>query len=157
MNQVFDELLNIWDLKFGFMKPGEHPSGPEKNDEFDPQVYGITVTNHDYMVYAEVEENVVKKWRIYIYLNYEYLEPLFRNDLTDAERKMGEWMTAISLVHELIHAIALSRPRIDGSPVENPQNENSNWFFDQEAISEEGHSFEAAVSILYSLGEDFAF
>ncbi|KAF7946183.1 hypothetical protein EAE96_009186 [Botrytis aclada] len=147
MEQVFDDLEENWNCKFGFMSPDEDPRGPEypidPEDTLPDSVYGLTVTNYQYMEYHEAEN---KKWQIYVWLAYSRLESLFRNDLTTSERKMAEWAGAITLVHEIIHAINFVCPRTDGTRVENPDDENPPWFFDQEALAEAGYSFEVALN-----------
>ncbi|KAF7896504.1 hypothetical protein EAF00_006518 [Botryotinia globosa] len=147
MEQVFDDLEKNWNCKFGFMSPDEDPRGPEypidPEDELPDSVYGLTVTNYQYMEYHEAED---KEWQIYVWLAYSRLESLFKNDLTTSERKMVEWATAITLVHEIIHAINFVCPRTDGTRVQNPDDENPPWFFDEEPLAEAGFSFEVALN-----------
>ncbi|KAF7931109.1 uncharacterized protein EAE97_009318 [Botrytis byssoidea] len=147
MEQVFEDLEKNWNCKFGFMSPDEDPRGPEypidPEDELPDSVYGLTVTNYQYMEYHEAED---KEWQIYVWLAYSRLQSLFRNDLTTSERKMVEWATAITLVHEIIHAINFVCPRIDGTRVQNPDDENPPWFFDEEPLAEAGFSFEVALN-----------
>ncbi|KAF7855419.1 hypothetical protein EAF04_010162 [Stromatinia cepivora] len=147
MIQVFHDLEHIWNLKCGFMAPGDDPRGPEypldSDDELGDDVYGLTVTNYTYMMY---DKDVNRTWKVYVFLSYTQVDSLFRNDLTTAERKTIEWASAVTLVHEIIHAINFVCPRIDGSPVQNPDDENPPWFYDQEALAEVGYSFEAALN-----------
>lgn len=149
MKEVFEDLEETWNCKFGFMSPDEDPRGPEypidPEDTLPDSVYGLTVTNYQYMEYHEAEN---KKWQIYVWLAYSRLQSLFRNDLTTLERKLVEWAAAITLVHEIVHAINFVCPRVDGTSVENPDDENPPWFFDQEPLAEAGFSFEVAVSFL---------
>ncbi|TGO53372.1 hypothetical protein BOTNAR_0297g00050 [Botryotinia narcissicola] len=127
MEQVFDDLEKNWNCKYGFMSTDEDPRGPEypidPEDELPDSVYGLTVTNYQYMEYHEAEN---KEWQIY--------------------RKMVEWATAITLVHEIIHAINFVCPRIDGTRVQNQDDENPPWFFDEEPLAEAGFSFEVALN-----------
>ncbi|KAF7924838.1 hypothetical protein EAE99_006315 [Botrytis elliptica] len=147
MKEVFDDLEKNWNCKFGFMSPDEDPRGPEypidPEDTLPDSVYGLTVTNYQYMEYHEAEN---KEWQIYVWLAYSRLQSLFRNDLSTSERKMVEWATAITLVHEIIHAINFVCPRTDGTRVENPDDENPPWFFDEEPLAEAGFSFEVALN-----------
>ncbi|KAJ8059594.1 hypothetical protein OCU04_011249 [Sclerotinia nivalis] len=147
MIQVFHDLEHVWNLKCGFMAPGGDPRGPEypldADDKIEADVYGLTVTNYAYMMY---DRNVNRSWKVYIFLNYTQLDSLFRNDLTTTERKTVEWASAVTLVHEIIHAINFVCPRIDGSRVQNPDDENPPWFYDKEALAEVGYSFEAALN-----------
>ncbi|APA12146.1 hypothetical protein sscle_09g069160 [Sclerotinia sclerotiorum 1980 UF-70] len=147
MIQIFYDLEHVWNLKLGFMAPGEDPRGPEypldPDDKIEDDVYGLTVTNYSYMMY---DTDVNRSWKLYIFLNYTQLDSLFRNDLTTTERKTVEWASAVTLVHEIVHAINFVCPRIDGSPVQNPDDENPPWFYDQEALAEVGYSFEAALN-----------
>ncbi|TGO63846.1 hypothetical protein BCON_0010g00110 [Botryotinia convoluta] len=147
MEQVFDDLKQNWNCKFGFMSPDEDPRGPEypidPEDTLPDSVYGLTVTNYQYMEYHEAED---KEWQIYVWLAYSRLQSLFRNDLTTSERKMVEWASAITLVHEIVHAINFVCPRIDGTRVKNPDDENPPWFFDEEPLAEAGFSFEVALN-----------
>ncbi|TGO70318.1 hypothetical protein BELL_0731g00040 [Botrytis elliptica] len=147
MEEVFDDLEKNWNCKFGFMSPDEDPRGPEypidPEDTLPDSVYGLTVTNYQYMEYHEAEN---KEWQIYVWLAYSRLQSLFRNDLSTSERKMVEWATAITLVHEIIHAINFVCPRTDGTRVENPDDENPPWFFDEEPLAEAGFSFEVALN-----------
>ncbi|KAF7882389.1 uncharacterized protein EAF02_005752 [Botrytis sinoallii] len=147
MEEVFDDLEKNWNCKFGFMSPDEDPRGPEypidPEDTLPDSVYGLTVTNYQYMEYHEAEN---KEWQIYVWLAYSRLQSLFRNDLSASERKMVEWATAITLVHEIIHAINFVCPRTDGTRVENPDDENPPWFFDEEPLAEAGFSFEVALN-----------
>ncbi|KAF7932832.1 uncharacterized protein EAE98_004131 [Botrytis deweyae] len=147
MEEVFDDLEKNWNCKFGFMSPDEDPRGPEypidPEDTLPDSVYGLTVTNYQYMEYHEAEN---KEWQIYVWLAYSRLQSLFRNDLSTSERKMVEWATAITLVHEIIHAINFVCPKTDGTRVENPDDENPPWFFDEEPLAEAGFSFEVALN-----------
>ncbi|KAM0138762.1 hypothetical protein ACHAO1_003361 [Botrytis cinerea] len=147
MKEVFEDLEETWNCKFGFMSPDEDPRGPEypidPEDTLPDSVYGLTVTNYQYMEYHEAEN---KKWQIYVWLAYSRLQSLFRNDLTTSERKLVEWAAAITLVHEIVHAINFVCPRVDGTSVENPDDENPPWFFDQEPLAEAGFSFEVALN-----------
>ncbi|KAI9642678.1 hypothetical protein NHQ30_008409 [Ciborinia camelliae] len=146
MKSILDELQDVWNLTCAFMSPDEDPRGPEMDGEEDKRagdVHGFCVTNYEQMMFSPEQND---SWGIWIFLNYKHVETLFRNDLTSLERRMVEWAAAVTLVHEIMHAISFIVPATSGVPVTNPDEDNPPPFFDSEALAEVGFSFEASIN-----------
>ncbi|KAA8571431.1 hypothetical protein EYC84_001432 [Monilinia fructicola] len=150
MEKVFDDLEKIWNLTFGFMMPKEDPRGLEHDDDDDGSneednatLHGICVTNYAQMKYVHEKG---QSWGIWIFLSYKQVETLFRKDLTSAERRMVEWAAAVTIVHEIIHAITYIAPGNHITPEQNLYEDTPPPFFDQEPLAEAGFSFEAALN-----------
>lgn len=158
MAQAFFDMEHGYNFTMGFSIPGEDPRGPEFDEEDDedilasvignkPGTYASCTTNHYEM--KEVHDNPNKSWGIWIFVNSLMIQPLFRKDLTSAETKMIEWSMAVTLVHEMIHALCFLFP--------DPKVEIEDYFdqdlpgpyFDTEAMLETGFSFENAVSFAH--------
>ncbi|QSZ32068.1 hypothetical protein DSL72_001637 [Monilinia vaccinii-corymbosi] len=151
MQEVFMELEKVWGLTFGFMSPNQDPRGPEhdsddgeSDDEGNSTTYGLCVTNYAQMAYGNDEKNA--SWGIWIFLNYQRVQALFRNDLTSAERRMIEWASAVTIVHEIIHAITYITPGSHITAEQNLYHDTPPPFFDWEPLAEAGFSFEAALN-----------
>ncbi|ESZ90980.1 hypothetical protein SBOR_8643 [Sclerotinia borealis F-4128] len=145
MDELIFNLQHTWNLTFGFMSPVEDPRGPEfdQDDNKAGDIHGICVTNQEQMLYTD---DTVKSWGVWIFINYKEVATLFRHDLTSAERGMVEWATAITLVHETIHAISYTTPKSDGTPLQNLITDSPPPYFDMEPAAKVGFSFEACLN-----------
>ncbi|RAL65471.1 hypothetical protein DID88_001037 [Monilinia fructigena] len=130
--------------------PNEDPRGLEHNDdddcndeEDDAALHGICVTNYAQMKYAREKD---QSWGVWIFLSYKQVETLFRKDLTSADKRMVEWAAAVTIVHEIIHAITYIAPGNHITPEQNLYEDTPPPFFDQEPLAEAGFSFEAALN-----------
>jgi hypothetical protein len=70
------------------MVTSESPEGPEKVPE---ESLGITVTNHDYMLF---DPDPNKSWRAFVFIDLSQPEMLMRSGLNSAERMTIQWSIA---------------------------------------------------------------
>jgi hypothetical protein len=82
-------------MQYGFMIPTESREGPEKDADDLHHSLGITVTNHDYMVYGPNDIN--KRRKVFIFINLSQPELLMRDSLNSAEQMTIEWSIATTV------------------------------------------------------------
>lgn len=91
LERIIDLLIEKYRCRIGFMRTNEDPF-----DETPYNAYGVT--NRD-------------RWdHIFIFLSYEFVIPLLRTDLTDAEKLGCQWRFAMTLFHELAVSVQILAP-----------------------------------------------
>jgi hypothetical protein len=94
-DSIFETLRTTFGMQYGFMIPTESPEGPERDSDDLHHSLGLTVTNHDYMIYGPDDPN--KRWKVFIFINLSQPELLMRKDLNSAERMTIEWSIATTV------------------------------------------------------------
>jgi hypothetical protein len=80
----------------------ESPKGLENDPE---ESLGCTVTNSGHMLF---DEDTMKSWRIFVFINLDQSELLMRDGLNSAERMAIEWSVA-----NIVSFIELHTPTSD--------------------------------------------
>ncbi|KAN0095999.1 hypothetical protein V8E51_014804 [Hyaloscypha variabilis] len=127
---IFSTLIQEYSFTLGFM------------NGVDPPHVGVKAGKEDGLT-THTDENC-----IVVLLNTGLIEPLllYRRDLTDCERMGHHWMAAITLVHEVMHAIQLVRVDKDQANGVRQWNADAEEpYFEDEQIPEVGWSMENAV------------
>lgn len=92
-DQVFHQLVAKWKLTFGFQSSAEDIRGPHFDDEAGNEL-GCTLLNLEQMDY---DQHLNPQWGIWIYITYNIIEQLFRDDLNDADRMCSQWAAATTV------------------------------------------------------------
>ncbi|CAG8974681.1 hypothetical protein HYALB_00006416 [Hymenoscyphus albidus] len=90
----FDEMVDKFDITFGFQDKNENPYDRTKSDVFMWGLTGMTGGGPS-----------GEPLKIRIFLSWSMVLPLFREDLHDSERMGLQWYIANVLCHELLHAM----------------------------------------------------
>lgn len=131
---LLTKLQKVMKCQFGFMDADESPVNPALAPA--PKCYALTTWNDTFMTRSN---NPNKEWRVFIWFDYNMVEPLLRNDINSADRMMVQWHVANSILHELIRAL------FEAQDLPAPSLYNHELFFREEPIAELGFSFEAAT------------
>lgn len=139
------QIPGLRDIKFGLMNAFENPDHPPTpGSPFGS--YGLTSLKH-WMIGNDVDGQEIHVW-----IAFQLLAPLFRNDLTDGELLGQQMMVAITFVHEMIHAINHAKVFKDIQQLGKVPNnlDYTEPFFEDEPLKECGFSAENAVSVCAS-------
>lgn len=97
--QLFESLISKWNLTYGFSSAKGDPRGPGYDDDDWTDSYGATIVN-----WEEKKRDPSARYRVWVYLQYQQIESLFRDDLTSSERMGVEWETANTVSFGMIRS-----------------------------------------------------
>lgn len=86
---IFREMMEASDYKFGSLHPGENPRGAGFNYKKLEDADALTVANLE-----ELSAGRTNQLRIFTFIKLTELEYLFRNDLKSSQRMFMEWKNA---------------------------------------------------------------